>query len=127
MIDQNILNGCISRFRYDLHISLWDWLVHNPGKDKIDWFKLMHLDAVPFYCFACEACTVGYNNEVLCEYCPINWGVSIKGCCVKNSPYRIWDDEIKNSIAYEHKPNAALLSYYAAKIRDMSFKEIKYD
>ena len=79
-----------------LHRELWDWLYHNPSKEKEDWPKWEwnggDIISAQNECFLCE-----YDDQnrdpymdSCCVYCPLDW-VSKESCHDTDSYYWKWD------------------------------------
>lgn len=66
---------------YELHYRLWDWLVHNPGKQKMEWpgwdsgeYRIFGKHFINAGCFLCRATAQRATPKELmrCYKCPMH-------------------------------------------------------
>lgn len=66
------------KFNHDAHAVLWDWLFHNPNREKRQWPGWLQCCLIPpAHCYACkfalQMSPVGMKWPRFCQYCPLEW------------------------------------------------------
>lgn len=66
------------KFNHDAHTVMWDWLSHNPDREKHHWPGWVQCHSIPpFRCHACkfalQMSPVGMKWPARCQYCPLEW------------------------------------------------------
>ena len=42
--------------------------------EKYEWFERFELEATEFFCYCCEYTFRLAGKNIICKYCPIDWG-----------------------------------------------------
>jgi hypothetical protein len=115
MPKKDLLKRIIMEINYKEEcLKMWDWLVRNPDKEKVDYFYAHPEKEIPSYlCYACQYDKEQSDTE--CAYCPITWNPLNKKehdfCGSENSPYYKW----RNSKYDTDKRYWALKIYHVIK------------